>query len=207
MIKAEVNVSGIITRSAVVRTNKENNPYLSFMVAVNVHDAKTGSNRVDILVSVPGAPQPMLGDYAEGRRVSVAGSMDIRNKEGKLVFYLTAKDVKTDGVPDGDAISGTMDFRGHLKKENVFEEKKDKNGHAYLLFSGYSSEKVGDTFVSTWVTFMSFPEKGADISTVKSDSLRPQARVDIKGRLQVGSYNNAARLTCRVDSISDYTPF
>lgn len=207
MIKAEVNVNGTITRSATVRTNKENNQYLSFMVAVNVPDAKTTSNRVDILVAVPDAPQSMLGGYAEGRRVSIAGSMDIRNKDGKTVFYLTAKDVKTDNVPETDGISGTMEFHGHLKKENVFEEKTDKKGHPYLLFSGYSSEKVGDSFVSTWVTFMSFPEKGADISTVKSDCLRPQARIDIKGRLQVGSYNNIVRLSCRVSSIAESTPF
>lgn len=46
MIKAEANVIGTIKRSANIRTDKNNNPYLSFVMTVVLTDAKTTSESI-----------------------------------------------------------------------------------------------------------------------------------------------------------------
>ena len=137
-------------------------------------------------------------------RLTVNGSMDFRKKEEELQFYLTGNLVSIENVTDLDAIGGTMTFRGHLKKENVYEQKTDKNGYPYIVFSAYSSEKVGESFVSTWVNFMRFPEKDADISSILPDWMRPKSHVDITGDLQVSSYGGTVRLSCRVRDIQEH---
>ena len=142
--------------------------------------------------------------FADGGLFDILGVLEIRNKENKLLFYLAAESVTTDDVPDLDAISGTLSFRGHLKKEKVYEEKKDKNGNPYLVFSAYSAEKVGESFVSTWVNFMRFPEKAAAIGTVKPDWMRSKAHVSISGELQISSYNSKVQLSCKVASMSEF---
>ena len=205
MIKAEVKIIGTIKRSASVRTDKNNQPYLSFIVTIALPDAKANTNTVDALVSYPKGQQSDVSLFAEGVRVAIQGVLDIRNKENKLLFYLAAESVTTDDVPDLDAISGTLSFRGHLKKEKVYEEKKDKNGNPYLFFSAYSAEKVGESFVSTWVNFMRFPEKGAAVESIIPDWMHSKAHVDISGELQVSAYNDVVRLSCRVHDMTEYS--
>ncbi|MBU9910002.1 hypothetical protein KSW89_02925 [Prevotella copri] len=204
MIKAEVKIIGTIKRGASIRTDKNNQPFLSFIVTIALPDAKTNTITVDALVSYPKGQQSDVSLFAEGVRVAIQGVLDIRNKENKLLFYLAAESVTTDDVPDLDAISGTLSFRGHLKKEKVYEEKKDKNGNPYLVFSAYSAEKVGESFVSTWVNFMRFPEKGAAIGTVKPDWMRSKAHVCISGELQISSYNSKVQMSCKVASMSEF---
>ena len=67
MIKAEANVIGTIKRSANIRTDKNNNPYLSFVMTVVLTDAKTTSKSIDVFVSRFQTPirtrrSPMLKD-------------------------------------------------------------------------------------------------------------------------------------------------
>ena len=107
-------------------------------------------------------------------------------------------------MPALDAISGTLSFRGYLKKENIFDERTSKNGRPYLMFSAYSSEKVGDNFVSTWVTFMRFPEKNATVESIKPDWLRPRAHVDISGDLRISFYKEAPSLSCIVSEMTEH---
>ena len=204
MIRAEVKIIGTIKRSASIRTDKNNQPYLSFIVTIALPDAKTSTNSIDALVSYPRGQQGDVSLFTEGVRVAIQGVLDIRNKENKLLFYLTAESVSTEGVPELDSISGTLSFRGHLKKEKVYEEKNDKNGNPYLVFSAYSAEKVGESFVSTWVNFMRFPEKGAGIETVKPDWMCSKAHVCINGELQISSYNSKVQLSCKVTEMSEF---
>ena len=204
MIKAEVNVTGTVKRNAGIRTDRNNNPYLSLILTVCLPDAKQTNHSIDVFVSLPNARQEDVYTYTEGSRLTVNGSMDFRKKEEELQFYLTGNLVSIENVTDLDAIGGTMTFRGHLKKENVYEEKNDKNGHPFIVFSAYSSEKVGESFVSTWVNFMRFPEKDADISSILPDWMHPKAHVDIKGDLQVSSYGGTVRLSCRVRDIQEH---
>ncbi len=204
MIKAEVKIIGTIKKGASIRTDKNHQPYLSFIVTIALPDAKTTTNNVEAFVSYPKGQQGDVALFAEGVRVAIQGTMDVRHKDDKLLFYLAAESVTTEEVPDLDAITGTLSFRGHLKKERVYEEKSDKNGNPYLVFSAYSAEKVGETFVSTWVNFMRFPEKDASIDKVKPDWMRSKAHVSINGELQISSYNSKVQLSCKVMEMSEY---
>ena len=194
MIKADVNMTGTIKKSASLRTDKENKPYLSFVVTVNIPDAKGKSKDLDVLVMFPGGK----------RRVIVQGSLDIKKKGEDFAFYLTANKASVKDVPGEDGITGELHFRGRLKNENIYEEKSDRNGNPYLLFSAYSSEKVKENFVSTWVRFLRFPEKGANIDTVKPDWMQPKLKVCIDGELQLSVYDKQIRLSCRVTDMKEY---
>lgn len=145
MIKAEVNVIGRITRNAVIRTDKNSNPYVAFAMAINLPDAKNVTTEVPVFVSIPNGKQEDLNTYVENVRVAVSGTMDVRKKDDALVFYLTANLLSTECVADLDAITGELSFRGHLRSDKIFEEKTDKNGNPFLVFSAYSAEKIGRT--------------------------------------------------------------
>lgn len=203
MIKVEANVVGVIKRNASVRTDRNNRPYLSFIMAVSLPDTKTKGKTIDVFVSLPEAHQGDISFYGEGVRISIYGDMDIRKKGEDLNFYLVGRTVSTENIPELDAIGGTLKFRGHLKKENVYEEKTGKKGNPFIVFSAYSSEKVGETFVSTWVNFMRFPSKDAAIESIKPDWMRSKAHVDISGDLQLSSFNGKLRLSCRVHEMNE----
>ena len=190
MIKAEANVIGTIKRSANIRTDKNNNLYLSFVMTVVLTDAKTTSKSIDVFVSLPNAKQDEAQSYVEGLRVAVNGNLDIRKKEDNLNFYLTGNTITAQNVAELDSISGTLSFRGYLKKENIYQQKTDKNG--------------GESFVSTWVNFMRFPEKGAAVESIIPDWMHSKAHVDITGELQVSAYNDVVRLSCRVHDMTEY---
>ena len=204
MIRADVNMTGAIKRSATTRTDKNENPYLSFVVKVNLPDAKGKGRDLEVLVTYKGGKNSDPCPLTEGKRVTVQGTREIRKKGEDLAFYLTANKVSVKNVPDEDGITGELHFRGHLKNDNIYEEKSDRNGNPYLLFSAYSSEKVGDNFVSTWVRFLRFPEKGAGIDTVKPEWMQPRCRVSIDGELQLASYDKQVRLSCRVSDMKEF---
>ena len=77
-----------------------------------------------MFVSLPNAHQEDVATYTEGMRISVSGSLDIRKRGEELQFYLTGNLISTENVADLDAIGGTMTFRGHLKKENVYDDNR-----------------------------------------------------------------------------------
>lgn len=204
MIKAEVKVIGTIKRSASIRTDKNNQPYLSFIVTMALPDAKVSSNSIDAFVSYPKGQQSDVPQLVEGVRVAILGTLDIRHKDDNLLFYLSAEAVTTENVLELDAVIGTLSFRGHLKKENFCEEKNDKNGNPYLVFSAYSAEKVGENFISTWVNFMRFPNKGAGIDTIKPEWMRSKAHIEVNGEMQLSSYNGNVQLSCKVADMREY---
>ena len=204
MIKAEANVIGTIKRSASIRTDKNNNPYLSFVMTVVLTDAKTSSHSIDVFVSLPNARQDEAQVYVEGLRIAVSGDLDIRKKEENLNFYLTGNNVTTQNIAELDSISGSLSFRGYLKKENIYQQKTDKNGHPFVVFSAYSVDKNGQEFQSTWVNFMRFPEKDAGIESIIPEWMHSKAHVDITGELQVSSYNGVTRLSCRVKDMTEH---
>ena len=204
MIKAEANVIGTIKRSASIRTDKDKNPYLSFIMTVNLPDAKANGKSVDVFVSLPNTGQDEAQSYVEGLRIAVNGKLDIHKKGEELKFYLTGNETVTQNVADTDSISGTISFRGYLKKENIYEQKTDKNGHPFMVFSAYSLEKVGQEFVSTWINCMRFPEKDASIETIIPEWLHAKAHVDVNGTMSLSSYNGNVRISCRVKSMAEH---
>jgi hypothetical protein len=205
MIKAEVKMVGTVKRSAAMRTDKDNNPYLSFVMTVSITDAKSKSSKdMDVLVSMTKAKKNDAALYTEGRRVVAQGKLDIRKKGEEYAFYLTASQLSAKDVPEQDEVAGEMQFRGRLKNNDVIEVKEDRKGNYYFVFSAYSTEKVGDDFVSIWVRFIRFPAKGKDIDDIKPDWMQPKARVSVTGDLEISVYNNIFRFTCIVRSLEEY---
>lgn len=203
MIKSETTITGTVKRASSVRKDKNDKTYVAFVVGINIPNGQSGTLEIEVFVTIPEPEKFEWGLYTEGKRVTVSGSMDIRKREEHLNFYLTATAITTDNVAEKDSIAGTLTFRGHLKTEKVYEEKKDKNGHPFVVFSAYSAEKVGDGFVSTWVDFVRFAAKDADRITIP-DFMRPKARVEIKGDLSVSAYNGKIKLSSRVQEMSEY---
>ena len=205
MIKAEVKMVGTVKRSAAMRTDKDNNPYLSFVMTVSIIDAKSKSSKdMDVLVSIAKAKKNDVALYTEGRRVVAQGKLDIRKKGEEYAFYLSASQLSAKDVPEQDEVTGEMQFRGRLKNNDVIEVKEDRKGNYYFVFSAYSTEKVGDDFVSIWVRFIRFPAKGEDIDDIKPDWMQPKARVSVTGDLEISVYNNIFRFTCIVKSLEEY---
>ena len=206
MIKAEVNVIGTITRNAVVRTDKNNNPYLAFAMSVNLTSPfDQVITPLTVFVSVPDGKQEDLSLYTEDKRLVVNGSMDIHKKEDNLTFFLVAKHIATEAVAELDSISGTLTFRGHLKNDNVYEERTTKQGgKPFLRFSAYSAEKDGENCVSTWVNFIRFPDKDASLDTIKEPWMIAKAHVNIRGTLEIDVYKGKISINSRVLEISEY---
>ena len=121
MIKAEVNVTGRITRNAMIRTDKSGKPYVAFAMAISLPDAKNTTNEVAIFVSILNGQQTDLATYTENTRVAISGTLDVRKKDDNLVLYLTANLLTTEGVTDLDTITGELSFIGHLRNDKVYE--------------------------------------------------------------------------------------
>lgn len=206
MIKAEVNVTGTIRRNAAMRTDKSGKNYLAFMMGTNLPDSMITSHEIEIHVTDPDGQQDDLDRFVENTRVAIHGTMNVRKKDEKLVFYLTPNLIHTENVSGLDSLSGSLSFLGHLKSESVYEEKKDKNGNPFLVFSAYSSEKVGEEFIKTWVSFMRFPEKDAGIETILPAWMKAKSKVRIDGDFQLESYNGRVRISSRVREMSQYVP-
>ena len=205
MLRADVNVIGTISRSAVMRTDKRGNSYLAFGMSVNLKSSDGTQTPVTVFVNVPDGQQIDMAVYTEGKRIVVNGTMDIHKKNDNLTFFLEAKHIVTDGVGEEDGISGILHFRGHLRNENVYEERTSKSsGKPFLRFSGYSAEKDGDNFVSTWVSFLRFPEGEAGIDSIKDDCLQPKAHLQIRGTLELDVYKGKININSRVLEMSKY---
>lgn len=203
MIRAEAKVIGTVKRSASIRTDRNGNPYLSLVMAVSLPDARVGSNTIDVFVSVPNAGQNEARSLVEGARLAVTCSLDIRKKSEQLSFYLTGNGIDTWDVSGLDAVSGTLSFRGYLKKDKLYQQKTDKKGRPYFVFSAYSLEKHDDAYATTWVNFMIFPKKRQEITSLIPSWFHAKARLNVTGDLQVSSYNGNVRLSSRVTSMEE----
>lgn len=204
MIKADINITGTIKRGATIRNDKNGKPYLSFVMVIHLTDPKGKEKEIEIFVADGKAQQSDVALYKEKRRVQISGKLDVRKKGEELAFYLNAEDITTKDVAALDSISGILHFRGHLRTDNVYEEKTDKNGKPYLTFSAYSSEKVGENFVSTWVSFMRFPAKDATIDSILPEWFKSKANVNIDGDFKLECYNGNVRLSSRVSDMNLY---
>lgn len=202
MIRADVTAIGTIKRAATIRTDKNNQPYLSFILGITLTDSKGSSKDIELFVMDTKGKQSDISLYSENKRVSVKGSMNIRTKGEKLAYYITAESITTKVVAELDSINGDLHFVGYLRKDNVCEEKTDRNGKPYLTFSAYSSEKVGDNFVNTWVNFKRF--KANDDDVLREDWFQSKANVDITGDLQISAYKGRVGISSRVKTIKPH---
>jgi len=202
MIRADVTAIGTIKRAATIRTDKNNQPYLSFILGITLTDSKGSAKDIELFVMDTKGKQSDISLYSEKKRVSVKGSMNIRTKGEELAYYINAESITTKEVAELDSIDGDLRFVGFLRKDKFCEEKTDRNGKPYLIFSAYSSEKVGDSFVNTWVNFRRFPEKDTGIETVKPEWMQPKAHVIIDGDLHLEYYGGKVRISSRVKDMS-----
>lgn len=190
MLKSEVCVNGLVTRSAVAKTNSEGKPFVSFGIRVNVPDRQGAGCMLDISVSCDGEDTTGLVTNA---RVEIKGTMTFKKRGERVYLNLHASEASLNPPSTTDMISGTLSMRGTIGK-NV-DAKNDKNGKPYMLFSAYSAEKVDDTFEYTWVRFVSFGE---------NDAIKPQGKIEVSGELELSCYEDRLNISCRAREIKEW---
>lgn len=195
MIKCNVTVNGVISRAASMRTGKEGKAYISFAVKVNVSSKDGGSCKaVEVSVLQEGGSDE-LAQYSSGTRVELKGSLTFRKRESNFYFNFHADSVEFSPVNNQDGIAGSMEFKGTIGKQ--VDEKTDKKGRKYLIFSAFSTEKDGDAFEYTWVRFIRFaPEQ--------ETFLVPKGKIHINGILEISIYQDKINLGCRVEEVSEW---
>ena len=195
MIKCNVTVNGVISRVASMRTGKEGKAYISFAVKVNV-SSKDGDSCKAVEVSVlQEGNSNELARYCSGSRVELKGSLTFRKRESNFYLNFHADSVDFNPANHTEGITGSMEFKGTIGKQ--VDEKTDKKGRQYLIFSAFSTEKDGDAFEYTWVRFIRFaPEHEA--------FLIPKGKIHINGPLEISIYQDKVNLGCRVEEISEW---
>lgn len=195
MIKCNVTVNGVISRAASMRTGKEGKAYISFAVKVNVSSKDEDSGKaVEVSVLQEGNSNE-LAQYSSGTRMELKGSLTFRKRESNFYLNFHADSVDFNPVNNPDGIAGSMEFKGTIGKQ--VDEKTDKKGKQYLIFSAFSTAKDGDVFEYTWVRFIRFtPEHEA--------FLVPKGKIHINGTLEISICQDKINLGCRVEEISEW---
>ena len=192
MIKCNVSVCGTVSKAAVVRNGKDGMPFTTYSVDVVV-PAKKGINKTVMVSCI------MDGDCAEaivvGNRIDVKGVLTFKKKDDNLYFNLKGVEVSQSAAENKDGIVGDMEFKGKVGKD--IDMKKDKNGKAFLMFSAFSAEKIGEEFAFTWVRFVRFSEE-------KEEWLLSKAAIEAKGELEISVYNDRLNLGCKVAELSQW---
>jgi hypothetical protein len=195
MIKCNVTANGVISRAALMRTGKDDKSYICFAVRVNV-SSKDGESSKTVEVSVlQEGDSNELERYCAGSRVELKGSLTFRKRENNFYFNFYADSADFSPVNNQDIIAGSMEFKGTIGKQ--MDEKTDKKGRQYLIFSAFSTEKSGDIFEYTWVRFIRFaPEREA--------FLVPKGKIYINGTLEFSIYQDKINLGCRAEEVSEW---
>ena len=192
MIKCNVSVCGTVSKAAVVRNGKDGMPFTTYSVDVVV-PAKKGINKTVMVSCI------MDGDCAKaivvGNRIDVKGVLTFKKKDDNLFFNLKGVEVSLPATESKDGIVGDMEFKGKVGKD--IDMKKDKNGKAFLMFSAFSAEKIGEEFAFTWVRFVRFVEE-------KEEWLQQKATIETKGELEISLYNERLNLGCKVAELSQW---
>lgn len=192
MIKCNVSVCGTVSKAAVVRNGKDGMPFTTYSVDVVV-PAKKGINKTVMVSCI------MDGDCAEaivvGNRIDVKGVLTFKKKDDNLFFNLKGVEVSQPATESKDGIVGDLEFKGKVGKD--IDMKKGKNGKAFLMFSAFSAEKIGEEFAFTWVRFVRFSEE-------KEEWLQSKATIEAKGELEISVYNDRLNLGCKVAELSQW---
>lgn len=192
MIKCNVSVCGTVSKAAVVRNGKDGMPFTTYSVDVVV-PAKKGINKTVMVSCI------MDGDCAEaivvGNRINVKGVLTFKKKDDNLFFNLKGVEVSQPATESKDGIVGDMEFKGKVGKD--IDMKKGKNGKAFLMFSAFSAEKIGEEFAFTWVRFVRFSEE-------KEEWLQSKATIEAKGELEISVYNDRLNLGCKVAELNQW---
>ena len=192
MIKCNVSVCGTVSKAAVVRNGKDGMPFTTYSVDVVV-PAKKGINKTVMVSCI------MDGDCAEaivvGNRIDVKGVLTFKKKDDNLFFNLKGVEVSQPATESKNGIVGDMEFKGKVGKD--IDMKNDKKGKAFLMFSAFSAEKIGEEFAFTWVRFVRFSEE-------KEEWLQSKATIEAKGELEISVYNDRLNLGCKVAELNQW---
>ena len=158
---------------------------------------KNGNDgNMEVSVSKDGG-QDTVHEYRYGSRAKVTGTLLLKRRGEKLYFNLSADSVDLSDAGNTDSVKGPMVFRGKTGKH--IEERKDKTGKPYLMFSAFSTEKVNDGFEYQWVRFFCFGKE-------KEEWLQPGVKVDVKGEMYLSLYDGKPDISCRVEELNQYVP-
>ena len=194
MIKCNVTINGTVSRAATVRTNNEGQTFICFGVKATI-PAKSGADKqVEISVSKDGS-ETDTAPYAVGARVEMQGTLTFRKRDNNLYLNFHADTVDFAPTSDKDSIAGDIEFRGTIGKQ--VEEKTDKKGGKYLVFSAFSTEKDGEAFAFTWVRFIRF-------SAERETFLAPKTGITAKGKLELSAYLDKINIACRVEELAEW---
>ena len=196
MIKCNVTVCGTIGRDAATRTGKEEKTFLSFPLRVAIQSKDGQSETVEIGVSRDGGPEEAAGDRS-GSRIESTGTMYLKRRGERLYFNFLADRIAPAAPDAADSFKGEMSFRGKVGKN--IEERKDKNGKPYTVFSAFSAEKTDEGFEYQWVRFLCF-DRG------REEWLQSGARVEVKGAITVTVHNGKPDISCRAEKLAQYVP-
>lgn len=193
MLKCNVKVNGVITGQASLRTANDGKSYVTFNLKVNVPGSRNNMPGKEIRVSVSKrGNQGDVYDYTSGKRIEIEGILTFRKSNDNLYFNLKAENVNFFPEESKDLIEGTLEFKGKLG--NKIDEKSDKNGNSFVIFSGFSTEKVKEEFQFIWVRFVKFKSEREAFMT-------PKAKIQATGSLEVNAYNGKINLECVCDNV------
>lgn len=197
MIRCELSACAVITRSASVKSGKDNNQFVSFGITYPIEGRNGEKKKLEVSVTVDGG-KDVAAVYTTGRRVNILGNLMIVKRNGKVFFNLRADGgVELTKSTEPDKFEGTMTFRGKIGKKGV-EEKSDKKGEPFKVFSAFSTDKDGDKAEFTWVRFLYFNPKDGE------DFLQANTYIEAKGELQLGVYKDEVSLDCRLSEVSPW---
>lgn len=191
MIKCNVTVCGLVSRDATTRMSKEGKTFITFPLSVGIPSNGEQIESVSIDVSKDGN-QEEASDYRNGCRVEVTGTMFLKRRGDKLYFNLFANEVHSEPANTADTVKGELLFRGKVGQH--IEEKRDKNGQPYTVFSAFSAEKVNDGFEYQWVRFFCFGKE-------REAWLQLGVRIDAKGEICLSVHNGKPNVSCRVEEL------
>lgn len=196
MIKCNVSICGTISRDASVRTGKDGKEFVSFPLCVSIPERNGTVGNIEISVSRDGG-QDTVQEYRYGSRAKVAGTLFLKHRGEKLYFNLSAESVDLSDAGNTDSVKGQMVFQGKTGKH--IEERRDKTGKPYLMFSAFSAEKVSESFEYQWIRFFCFGRE-------KEEWLQPGVKVDVNGEMSLSLYDGKPDISCRVEELSQYVP-
>ncbi|MCH5238050.1 MAG: hypothetical protein J1E95_09675 [Muribaculaceae bacterium] len=179
-------VNGVVAGAASLRTSKDGKSYMSFNLIVNVPGSRNNMPGQEILISVSKeGTQNDTQSFSAGQRIEVEGILTFRKNGDNLYFNIKATNIDFNPEETKDRIEGTLEFKGTLG--NKVEEKTDKKGNQFIIFSAFSTDKVGEEFQFTLVRFIRFnAQRGLHVAEVKDTGDRTVGSVFIQWTYKSG---------------------
>ncbi|MDU6554882.1 MAG: hypothetical protein E6507_08460 [Prevotella bivia] len=199
MIKCDVTLCGIISRSAVCKQSSDSSSFISFVVNIPLSGSDGTAADLYVGISAPGDDKT-TEKYSTGKKVQISGTMYIRNSGDHTFFNLRAEkieDISFVTSSETERITGSMRFLGKIKKE-IKDHINSKNQKPFQTFSAFSSDKDGENAIGyTWVNFF-------NPKPLQADWFKPDTYVEVRGELSLRVYKNNISIECRTNNIKQW---